>query len=515
MTNHLNRSRELLEITGSQDLLVIKDVTGPKKDRAAALKNKVATQLHYQLEQKDMFENTTCVGIVGIDPVKNEDNEISRFAGRWRFDAKRSHYKVYDRDNIPDFFVNGLWSDKELDWLSPQLKLCGPAEWNGTSATTKVWDIAPGQEDYQSAIRVEHRIKTTLRMHISTVLRSLANLKCRACDLMDLLFLTGLAGLISDTLAEMKSATQSKLLDMASEVRAPIHRKKTGSIRACADFGQPKLKDKDSFFKVDRDPVPKDTVEPVPFSDVYQVKPTVACKWTMSKTNASPHASRGGSIKRIALISERPGSSFPLHVKTGIQHGEASTDGRDVGLYRGTMDHEIDIPIPFPSSYQKDEDPEVVCWLTKVDSGSARNHRVKGFPRNISKNGFTLRFFTWWDTLLYGATAQWVAFSKNRNDLCGSNKPYAEPQFQTAGADLVWTFDRQFEKTHSIFFALNCIDLDCTKDARIRSWIKESTAEKVVLRVETWDDSRMWAAGVSCIAIAMTSVLERDGTAQL
>ncbi|KAJ9668381.1 hypothetical protein H2201_001429 [Coniosporium apollinis] len=354
-------------------------------------------------------------------------------------------------------------------------------------------------------------------LDISTVLRSLANLKCRACDLMDLLFLTGLAGLISDTLAEMKSATQSKLLDMASEVRAPIHRKKTGSIRACADFGQPKLKDKDSFFKVDRDPVPKDTVEPVPFSDVYQVKPTVAVGLTYLHFCKCENLRAKVQVDNVENERFTPRLSwcFPLHVKTGIQHGEASTNGRDVGLYRGTMDHEIDIPIPFPSSYQKDEDPEVVCWLTKVDSGSARNHRVKGFPRNISKNGFTLRFFTWWDTLLYGATAQWVAFSKNRNDLCGSNKPYAEPQFQTAGADLVWTFDRQFEKTHSIFFALNCIDLDCTKDARIRSWIKESTAEKVVLRVETWDDSRMWAAGVSCIAIAMTSVLERDGTAQL
>jgi len=66
----------------------------------------------------------------------------------------------------------------------------------------------------------------------------------------------------------------------------------------------------------------------------------------------------------------------------------------------------VDVPIRFRIPFQ--HKPDVIVALHMLDAG-IQIVRVKVEARNITPEGFDLRFETWKDSRLWNATAAWVA----------------------------------------------------------------------------------------------------------
>lgn len=186
-----------------------------------------------------------------------------------------------------------------------------------------------------------------------------------------------------------------------------------------------------------------------------------------------------------------------------IQTDSIFTDDRkhNLGGCRGNAEWNIPVYVEFKQPYK--EIPEVVCWLTKIDTDKNANHRLAVFPKDVTTKGFVVSFYTWWDTRLYGAGAQWVAFSKNRSDICGVNMK--ETRNNDGKDDIEFNYGRNFPNLRNIFFALSKVDTGCRSNTRVQAFLEERTTEKAVVTVQTWGGSWMYKAGLSFIALSADS----------
>lgn len=66
--------------------------------------------------------------------------------------------------------------------------------------------------------------------------------------------------------------------------------------------------------------------------------------------------------------------------------------------------------IKFEPQFQKI--PHVIASLSMIDSSNQGNLRITVEPKDVTKSGFNLYFVTWADTIIYGATASWIAVQK-------------------------------------------------------------------------------------------------------
>ncbi|KAM0351023.1 hypothetical protein ACHAPU_002803 [Fusarium lateritium] len=86
-----------------------------------------------------------------------------------------------------------------------------------------------------------------------------------------------------------------------------------------------------------------------------------------------------------------------------------------VGKFSTTDDHPWNQPqaktsrrINFPRQYKSK--PTVIVWLSLLDMDKNKNWRVLATASDISPDGFTIHIDTWADTILYAATAHWIAY---------------------------------------------------------------------------------------------------------
>lgn len=94
-----------------------------------------------------------------------------------------------------------------------------------------------------------------------------------------------------------------------------------------------------------------------------------------------------GPAKGFYQVNEEFGASWielPAE-DTDIQHGAISANEDELGMHRGSKDFIKSIWIPFATRYQ--DDPQVVCWITMIDSNMHHNHRLKVYPTDTSRDG--------------------------------------------------------------------------------------------------------------------------------
>ena len=56
--------------------------------------------------------------------------------------------------------------------------------------------------------------------------------------------------------------------------------------------------------------------------------------------------------------------------------------------------------------------PDVHVSLVGFDISKERNARLKIYSESINREGFDLKIFTWWDTILFKVNVSWVAYGK-------------------------------------------------------------------------------------------------------
>ena len=76
-------------------------------------------------------------------------------------------------------------------------------------------------------------------------------------------------------------------------------------------------------------------------------------------------------------------------------------------MWSGDGDREVDVEVVFAAPFQKP--PHVTVGLSGIDASSGQNLRFNLLARDITREGFTLRFVTWSDTKIARASANWSA----------------------------------------------------------------------------------------------------------
>jgi hypothetical protein len=54
--------------------------------------------------------------------------------------------------------------------------------------------------------------------------------------------------------------------------------------------------------------------------------------------------------------------------------------------------------------------PVVIVWLTGFDFLKGKNFRIKAEATNVTATGFNINVATWYDSVLYWASASWIAY---------------------------------------------------------------------------------------------------------
>ncbi|KAF2149985.1 hypothetical protein K461DRAFT_281245 [Myriangium duriaei CBS 260.36] len=150
--------------------------------------------------------------------------------------------------------------------------------------------------------------------------------------------------------------------------------------------------------------------------------------------------------------------------------------------------------------------PAVVCWLNRLDmqAGGERNWRLKAYPTGVSKQGFTAHVDTWADTALEGAAMAWIAFPAGKSRVAsgrfttGDVRSWNEPRERTGA----WVkFEKEFERAPTVLAALDMLDAAGNADLRVKVTVEEVSTTGFKWGLDTWDDSTLYAAGASWIAL--------------
>ncbi|KAK3934645.1 hypothetical protein QBC46DRAFT_426512 [Diplogelasinospora grovesii] len=138
------------------------------------------------------------------------------------------------------------------------------------------------------------------------------------------------------------------------------------------------------------------------------------------------------------------------------------------------------------------EPPGVVVWLNALDMSKDANWRIRAVARNVSAAGFDLAIESWADTVVYSASAAWVAYPRNHPGVLSgkvSSSDYRNwfPPQASNGARL--KFDTPFDRPDpKVFIALSELDMDCSRNLPV-SW-----------HGDTWADSILYEVGADWVA---------------
>lgn len=157
---------------------------------------------------------------------------------------------------------------------------------------------------------------------------------------------------------------------------------------------------------------------------------------------------------------------------------------------------EFDRPFPTP--------PKVAVFFNYIDLDNGHNWRLKTSATDIDENGFTLHIETSGDTVLYAAQTCWIAYPEDRPHIFSATvdtldiRPANQPRLQQSKN--ISFGETHFWKEPTVFIGLNHIDIDCQRNLRIRSYADAITRAGLILHIDAWGDTILYAAGVSIIA---------------
>ncbi|KAM0231179.1 hypothetical protein ACHAP5_011165 [Fusarium lateritium] len=193
-----------------------------------------------------------------------------------------------------------------------------------------------------------------------------------------------------------------------------------------------------------------------------------------------------------------------------LQVAQNDTDFQ-VGKFNTTDDHPWYQPqektsrrINFSRPYKSA--PKMVVWLSMLDMDKGFNWRVTATATKKDRFGFTMNIDTWSDSILYGATAHWIAYPIDKKGVtsgvynASDIRPASEPKLENLGR--VNFPVKTFERNPMVLTGLNRLDIDCKRNLRVKLGATGISASGMDWRIESWFDSILYDAGVSYIALS-------------
>lgn len=142
-----------------------------------------------------------------------------------------------------------------------------------------------------------------------------------------------------------------------------------------------------------------------------------------------------------------------------------------------------------------------------IDIGRQVTPRVKAYPSNVHREGFSINLETWAGTLLYGASCAWLEIAANDPDFQSGSYSTLEDhswfQHETHNTRRV-TFRRPYQTPPIVMVCLSAIDMSNERRWRIRTFATNITKTGFTIHIDTWDDSLLWSAAASWVAYTAT-----------
>lgn len=149
--------------------------------------------------------------------------------------------------------------------------------------------------------------------------------------------------------------------------------------------------------------------------------------------------------------------------------------------------------------------PKVVVFLSEVDMDCWRNWRLRAFATDITENGFTIHIDTWADSILYGASATWVAYEADLPKIISGTastmeiRPWDSPQMYNRG--FVEFPEGVFEKTPRVFAGVSSFDISSRKNFRLRVGAETVNRLGMYWKADSWRDTIQYSSGLSYVAM--------------
>ncbi|KAG0642956.1 hypothetical protein HOY80DRAFT_948321 [Tuber brumale] len=149
--------------------------------------------------------------------------------------------------------------------------------------------------------------------------------------------------------------------------------------------------------------------------------------------------------------------------------------------------------------------PKVIVFLRQLDMAKNPYCRVVTRVSGIDANGFTIHINTWADSILYSATAGWIAYPEDRQHVFSCTASTEEvchwTKSQLMHSRRIHFDGLRFWKTPNIFMAINQLDVDCRTDMRVKAVARDVTETGLTWHIDSWGDAVMVRAGVSILAV--------------
>ncbi|KAG0641496.1 hypothetical protein HOY80DRAFT_1111993 [Tuber brumale] len=231
--------------------------------------------------------------------------------------------------------------------------------------------------------------------------------------------------------------------------------------------------------------------------------------------------SKDANIRVVATASEITKESFKANISTwgdttlysaGASWLEVSPGHLEYqnGEFSTKEDHPADKPqsetsrrISFDRSFVTP--PKVIVFLKEIDMDKTQNCRLRTWASSIDANGFTIHINTRDGSILYSATAGWIAYPEDRPYVfsCIVNtqdvRPAGKPQLKNSRR--IDYGGLKFWKPPNIFMAIRELDFDHKTNLRIRVEAKDVTETGLTWHMDSWGDSTFYAASASILAV--------------
>ena len=133
-----------------------------------------------------------------------------------------------------------------------------------------------------------------------------------------------------------------------------------------------------------------------------------------------------------------------------------------------------------------------------------RNLRIKAYADKVDKSGFDIHLDTWGDTVMYSASANWIAYdpavSKTVSSGSDSTESYRSwfPAQKANGRKV--PYDYRCQKAPQVYVAISSMDFDAARNVRFKVTASDITEESFKWNVDIQSDTLCYKAGVDWIA---------------
>lgn len=211
---------------------------------------------------------------------------------------------------------------------------------------------------------------------------------------------------------------------------------------------------------------------------------------------------------------------FDIHIDSGSNatlNGVGCTwleiDRNDLdfqfGKFNTTEDHPVSKPqaltscvITFPRAYSAP--PRVIVWLSAVNMSREKVWRLYTYTSDITATGFKIHIDSWYDTILYSATASWLAHSEGKSNVSSGSfgtwdvRPWNPPLLHTSG---YVNFDNAFAAPPQVMLVIKRIEIGNEHVLRLKVKASDISTAGMIWHLDGWSDTTVYSAEASYIAL--------------